>query len=1479
MEGPFKVNLSTTGAWLEFIHDRIGYMRNPNNLEQWDQENNHIKQRPEKSTYDNYVAANGYGGLPKPKASATSSSNQRESFGPGYDYEAAQNDHLTPLTRIWINQELNNKLDNHTSTITDEAASNNAKSHSLNDMQEDSLVLKELGSLIREKLDFDSKYHIICMIPTFTTGRTRFNYARKKCMDVYFNKSQYESFTTKLDSLFVTYHKYRIISKTFNIRMQHLLMSPQSKCDSLNLANIFLHFSNPNTYQFEVETDVDGFFSRMAHLLCFMATKKKYLANSTASFEADSIYKDANKVFLRLKACWAEAFRLESYYSKNEENIIVNGTFPYVKGGSNLKTDDEDAGDTQQQAKKVTDISGDVVEEPMTGDTLTQNDETIGLDQQAEEDKDVLKVDAESLPLEIDTRTISNQVMVGYNELFVNTPLERAKEQVKMHKKETASESLSEFVVELENNELTTDNIKCKSTEENPLVFSYDSNMYSGLKAHHCVKSPIYNYDSYMCYLIRETVRSVLPQLFSDFHDENCTIFKKVTLLNLGGWNVFNNLILHILLENGKTLPSTIDYSTLEECKESSNSDGLQELSLVGFTNDHLLAMFSNDRSYDSYSMMDATKDPNGIKNRMSEKIRPLEAVDKKRVFQILGNNVNQVNCYLYGDYVSSIRSELFILTNFLPNVREILVMPKTRESGLLISQIDNFYTSFDNDFEESAYFSKYFKNITMFMEEKPVKVINWKDGEESTNVEYEANTEEEQANDETVVNDVLTFDVQSQLGTSNSEKPSLAVKILLVCQVSTNNLETFLDISGLSIEKLPLANQILRQSPGYPIEQKKEFMDYLLNNLKLPVSVVDTFAFDYTEEKRILEEYLVFHANSRDGRLIGLENLAFDFDGTISWIISLLYYGWDVFKNPQILEEVFMSLHCANASAFYGTENMAFSCFFSLYMAKLFYENASRQLFLEYLKSNFDIASGDVDKMITQIENDCCNRLYLQEDTDLKNHDKTKRLMNIFFTYVTRPKQDGVLYEKQHVKLTPEKIFIMAIIALESKSMKYFNDVMTLGSTLTTFSQVFEKTMFFQTPGPNTLEQYNLPRFTANLRKDCLMSNENFLKHYRKKQALKLMYEKELKLDTKFSKEELDLKFYQEECVDSIEMNLLHFMLACPSIPTSIVLAVVEKMTAEQLLFVDTFKNTCLHVAIICMNSDLRVISKIIEKQPKLVTMMNGDLNTPLHLACFNNIDRLLLIGKQLVKEYGASVNVVNACGMTPYEIALLSIFKESLNKHFGFVNSWSEFDLNWLYPTSGLTKQKIIENMIRNKHTTEHVKNIKEVDKKKNTEGSETKPKIATETALDTKIAKRVQTAKSPIPTRPTANKQEPTVTPSSSTAGKKATNTNSTTSSAKASHSTVTAVSTTSNVTKTTPYSGSSSKPSTTKEKTSSGKDVTSSANAPKSKPPPTEQQTKTSTVVSSQTKTTTTIATKTTTSPTTKPSTAKALTIKK
>ncbi|KAG2385714.1 hypothetical protein C9374_003529 [Naegleria lovaniensis] len=1355
MNGPFMLNLTNTTNWLEFIHDRIGYFRKEREAEEQNQdaELDGSKEivtpqlREEKKDYENYLSSyynNGFGKMPKAKAV------ENNKYSAGYDFTAAKGDKLTPLARIWVDRD---KKQRKQAKLTGASSATDSKEE-----QE----LESLCFLIREHFDFELKFHIICMLPTYTEVSNRRDYPHKKLFSTYFGGEESTVYSIRRDPLLVTYHKYRLISKSFNVRMQHYLMSSHNGCDELNMANMFMHLYNQRTNQMEIEGDFNSFMSKMAYLLCFIHTKKLYLAKKVLDFEHTSIYNEFPKVFNCLKSCWNELYRLKT--DMDLGTFVLNGSIPYYRMNYYQSLIDSDSEDEEEDGKETNNKEASTTEQDTESDATSKkvehdenlsqdalNDgslsvnlrEDVGVTSETldliddeskmavankglmqddditteqdngffdakdnatadnEEDEEVTE---ETLMNEIDTRATSNTLStnISFNRLFLNSSqkqdLEYQRIQKQMAKKFNGLQvEDGEFKVDFENNDLKVVNPRelynqfFHKAGDIPAVYRYET--YSSLSTFYQTIAPIYSYETYLCALLRLKLRTILPALFnSDFYADNYQIFRSLTLVNLTYCNSFNNLLLHILLENGKEVPKDV---TIKENATFTSTCGIQELSFVNFTFDQLLVIFSNDRSYyPSSSNYDSpTKDPCALKGLNI--FAKMDEAKKNYIFSSLGNTVSRVNLYFYGDYIYTLSPETFLFSNFTPNVTDLRISAKTRENSTVGAQVNTVCNSCVGEFS-AEYFQKRFKKIIMLAEGKPQKEVNWKAGND---VSYQQ--DEEGGLNNVLFNPKLPVVEEDAVPSSS---PTLTLRIMLMCQMTKDLLNTFLEHSGLIFEKLPISNFLLTQSNGFPIAQKKAFIDTLLNDRKLPLNAIDTFSYDFTEEKRILEEYLVYLANSNDGRLLGLENISGD--STFTWLMTLMYYGWDFLKDNRVFEELMLGaqLSCGRLGN-NSTEGESCAALTELFMAKMFYENMDKKSFIDFLltKCKFNY-SGDMEQLLEQVETECSQQDFQLLEKCETEDDQTKRNLQLFFTYITRPKKDVATFESQVLQLTPDKLFVLLITAVSDRDLKKFDTILTLGHSIKDFNQVFDKTTRMQITNrysQNDSYALSLPSYkytSSGVDKvDIVNSKALQLKFSRRKQALRMIYEQGLPLDHTFSIAELDNTIIDTE-MDTLEVTLFHYLLVSASVPNSVVLTVLERLSPEQLLFQDTNGNNALHLSVMQLFTYQELYSIMLKKQPKLVNMMNNELNTPLHFACYQSVDTLFIVGKRLVQEYNGRTDVVNGLGLTPYEVAAASILRDVLSGGSG-VSGWSHFDLSWLLPPKGQTKEEMFKQMLQRK------------------------------------------------------------------------------------------------------------------------------------------------------------------------------------
>ena len=335
--------------------------------------------REEKREYENYLSSyynNGYGKMPKAKNVGCfvlvaekriliylkfnqiplitnefiqhhTDQVENTKYSTGHDFTAAKGDKLTPLARIWVDRDKRQRKQQ-----AKLAATSSANVTAGNEQREEK-ELESLCHLIRDHFDFELKFHIICMIPTYTEIKKRRDHPHRRLFTTYFGGEDETIYSIRRDPLLVTYHKYRLLCKTFNVRVQHYLMSSHNGCDELNMANMLMHLYNQRTNQMEVEGDLDSFMSKMALLLCFINTKKLYLAKKVLDFDHESIYHEYPKVFNCLKSCWNELYKLKT--DADLGAFVLNGSIPYYRMNYyHQNIDDSDSDGEEEDGKEKT---------------------------------------------------------------------------------------------------------------------------------------------------------------------------------------------------------------------------------------------------------------------------------------------------------------------------------------------------------------------------------------------------------------------------------------------------------------------------------------------------------------------------------------------------------------------------------------------------------------------------------------------------------------------------------------------------------------------------------------------------------------------------------------------------------------------------------------------------------------------------------------------------------------------------------------------------------------------------------------------------------------------------------------------------------------------------------------------------------------------------------------------------------------------
>jgi len=868
--------------------------------------------------------------------------------------------------------------------------------------------------------------------------------------------------------------------------------------------------------------------------------------------------------------------------------------------------------------------------------------------------------------------------------------------------------SADSFTIEFENNaldessprEIYSKNYE-KAGSELPNVYNYS--VYQNLSPFTIQMCPIYNYESYFCASIRNKVKEVLPDLFSDFYAENYTLFKSVTLFGFNSWNGFNNLLLHILLENGKTVPDDVVVS---EDTRIFGTNGIEEINFVNYSYDQMITTFCNDRSFNPSHNYDESQ----IKDSYTLKGKKYyddisDSVKKQFIQSSIGNNVTRITLFSYGDYMYSVGADTLLLNMFFPHLTSINYIAKTRENSTPDNQMTNIHNSSEADLRDMSKYFYPFKKLVLLSEGKaPVtigatesKAISGDDSENQdtttkpvTSVMFTENTEPQ----------VLEKATPSQLQT-------VYVRVMLLCQMSKDNIIEFCDRLDIKIELYQhLINSYIVNSPGLSVASKKELIDYLIKHRNAPLECIDLFSYDYTEELRVFMEYLAYHANAKDGKFYCFDNLIYD--ASIYMLAVLIYFGWDVFKNPQTMEQSLLAIQSFGKNMF-PAELDLYHPLYDLFMAKLIYENCELDMFVSHLKYKCKFPPNNLFELVQQVELELSDVKQKQPLVEIKDMEeaKTRQALQQFFTHLSRPKQDVVNFSNQVVTLNPDKIFVMLILAIYERDMRKVDTIFALGSSIKDFQEVFNKKISVQ------LQNRTQGYYSADTTRATSMTSDNYTEDQltlvesnllltnwqRRTAAMKRAIAESLNSEHVYSVTDLD-NDVRMDVKEKLEVNILNFLLASDSVPLSLVLMVLERMTPKSLLFQDNFGNTCLHLALIQLFNSEKLYDEMLGKQPALINMANYDLQTPLHYACFQSTDNLFLTGSILVKKYGADTDVLNCMGMTPYEVACVWVlrdlnFSRGKNQKAGLAD-WNCGDYSWLKPTKGLTKKQIWTKML---------------------------------------------------------------------------------------------------------------------------------------------------------------------------------------
>ncbi|KAL9653836.1 hypothetical protein ABK040_012897 [Willaertia magna] len=313
LELPLFFNINKPSDWLDFFQKRLDEQtlltESSNKTER------SVKKKKIKNVYEKFICKrNQYGTTDDDINELKQYADSKDNYN---DKDSAQGDRFTPLARRWIDQEMKKFLLER---------SDNNNQQTLKEEEEQQLIPN------LHNLDFELKYHIICFIPTYSKRDTvsARSSPTNNIFNLYFNGKQQKGIPTiqQLDSDFISFHKYRLISKEVKRRMERKLL--EMEIENFNTANIFMKFFNNRTNQFEVDLNNLDFMNRLACLLCYFNSRKEYLG--LQKLKKLSLLKDGFEIYEKVDIVKYVVKRTlsEMYHLKiDNSGLIANNSVPY----------------------------------------------------------------------------------------------------------------------------------------------------------------------------------------------------------------------------------------------------------------------------------------------------------------------------------------------------------------------------------------------------------------------------------------------------------------------------------------------------------------------------------------------------------------------------------------------------------------------------------------------------------------------------------------------------------------------------------------------------------------------------------------------------------------------------------------------------------------------------------------------------------------------------------------------------------------------------------------------------------------------------------------------------------------------------------------------------------------------------------------------------------------------------------------------
>ncbi|KAF0980257.1 hypothetical protein FDP41_013471 [Naegleria fowleri] len=1062
--------------------------------------------------------------------------------------------------------------------------------------------INSLCKLIRENFDDELKFRVVRMIPTFSQQKA----TETKDYDLYFSSEKTKNnegiMTEVQDQPILTYHKYRILSKYFKWKMEkHML----HHLDNLDLNRIFP--SGISIYN-SINLCDTTIYSKLAYLLCFTNAKKQYLCDNNRI--PYNIYSAYHVVLRSITKCM--------YFYWLESQDVNNRFFS---------------------------LTEDLQDDVDSDDVFTSDKGTC------------LEVDEESL-----MNSVSHNV-IEYRKMFISSDSSSIFKKIDKFRNLEDGDREMHAIFENNNLEIIDPTKICAHFEKVGMAVAteFDYSALSSFGVPNFQAYPTSRNCFYLNSIFRIELKKVLPSLFSDFFDDTKVLFKVITFGNLSLYPI-TTLLLHIILENGKTVPKDLSQEDLLN-KPSAGVDERITLNFVNFKAEDLSMVLTNDRRPRRNPIPNLVTPFSLLTN--SNSLTSLYSNSmKEQILKYVATGVETINLWNYEIRYKSIGQELLLLQIFFPQLHDINILLNQRSNeydrlGPVANTLIDLNAQTIRDLWHNRNDISYEK-INILIEERKPLILDLKNSPTFTIP---------QPNDEDPLLENVLFSNNSAatIETTERNEKELTLRVMHIAQLKWDQLQHFVQTTGLYINSIIA---LLIYQKQVPMAVKKDLLTKALHEISIPIKdLISTKSGSYAEGARIIEEYLIFKANQRGEGLLNVTQFSKGHNFGQK-LLCFMYYGWNIFKNKKDLEKLFFILHHSP----YRTESL--KELKSLLTAKVLYENGSRQLFVKYLAQHIggQIREEEIDEIVTAVESG--KHLPHSNNTD---YEECKKILTLFFTYLSRPKHDN-LFKEQMFQLDANKQFFMMLSVISQGDMDSLDVIMNLGYELDYFSELFNK----------TYTTYIIKSHLTREAKTKQLYPES-IEMIRVKQMLKNIYQKGLSLDETFMSSTLDATVF--EGISTIQVDLFSTMVRSPNVPLTILQQVLEKgINKDQLLFADAYGNTCLHAALFSTLEHPSFYHALLTKQPRLVNMANSDLNTPLHIACYK-IDLLPAVARVLV-EYGAKLDALNCQGLTPYEIASHTVMANLASSHH-LVQ-----ELSWLKPNvSNFNKREIFQRMIAEK------------------------------------------------------------------------------------------------------------------------------------------------------------------------------------